>query len=172
MVESQNWQTFGSSTPGPFFGHNLCFRCPNEQCEPILDIYDSRAFHWYKERHNPLSFDPSNRSLKFWESTGLHLPKWELPWECEGSLPHTLLHSRESLMWLSGFPWPAPLQPLCLGRKPKARVATLNHKQFKSTCHVYYHVEDDGINEIVILKFLIMLTMGISWSKIHQNYFL
>ncbi len=25
-------------TPGPSFGHNLCFRCPNEQCEPILNI--------------------------------------------------------------------------------------------------------------------------------------
>jgi len=35
----------GSSTPGPSFGHNLCFKCPNEQCEPILDIYASRAFH-------------------------------------------------------------------------------------------------------------------------------
>ncbi len=45
VVESQNWQTPGSSTPGPSFGHNLCFRCPNEQCEPILDIYASRDFH-------------------------------------------------------------------------------------------------------------------------------
>jgi len=35
----------GSSTPGPSFGHNLCFRCLNEQCEPILDIYASRDFH-------------------------------------------------------------------------------------------------------------------------------
>jgi len=34
----------GNSTPGPSFGHNLCFRCPNEQCEPILDIYAPRAF--------------------------------------------------------------------------------------------------------------------------------
>jgi len=34
----------GSSTPGPSFGHNLCFRCPNEPSEPILDIYASRAF--------------------------------------------------------------------------------------------------------------------------------
>ncbi len=25
-------------TPGPSFGHNLCFICPNVQCEPILDI--------------------------------------------------------------------------------------------------------------------------------------
>jgi hypothetical protein len=31
-------------TPGPSFAHNLCFRCPNEQCEPILNIYASRAF--------------------------------------------------------------------------------------------------------------------------------
>jgi hypothetical protein len=79
-VGSQNWQTPGSSTPGsstpgPSFGHNLRFRRPNEQCEPILEIYASRAFHWYKERHKPLRFDPSNWSLKFWESTGTPSPK-------------------------------------------------------------------------------------------------
>jgi len=34
MVGSQ----IGNLTPGPSFGHNLCFRCPNEQCEPILNI--------------------------------------------------------------------------------------------------------------------------------------
>jgi hypothetical protein len=28
----------GNLTPDPSFGHNLCFKCPNEQCEPILDI--------------------------------------------------------------------------------------------------------------------------------------
>ncbi len=38
----------GSSTPGPSFGHNLCFRCSNEPSEPILDIYASKAFQWYK----------------------------------------------------------------------------------------------------------------------------
>jgi hypothetical protein len=75
VVGSQNWQTLGSSTPGPSFGHNLRFRCPNEQCEPILDIYASRAFHWYKERHKTLRFDASNRSLKFWESTGTPSPE-------------------------------------------------------------------------------------------------
>ncbi len=31
-------------TPGPSFGHNLCLRCSNEQCKPILDIYVPRAF--------------------------------------------------------------------------------------------------------------------------------
>jgi hypothetical protein len=75
VVGSQNWQTPGSLTPEPSFGHNLRFRRSNEQCEPILDIYASRPFHWYKERHKPLRFDPSNRSLKFWESTGTPSPK-------------------------------------------------------------------------------------------------
>jgi hypothetical protein len=36
-----------SWTPDLSFGHNLCFRCPNEQCEPILDIYVPRSFQWY-----------------------------------------------------------------------------------------------------------------------------
>jgi hypothetical protein len=40
LVRSQ----ISSLTPGPSFGHNLCLRCPNEQCEPILDIYISRTF--------------------------------------------------------------------------------------------------------------------------------
>jgi hypothetical protein len=28
----------GSLIPGPFFGHNLCFKYPNGSCEPILHI--------------------------------------------------------------------------------------------------------------------------------------
>jgi hypothetical protein len=31
-------------TPTPSFGHNLCFRCPNESCEPMLDISVPRVF--------------------------------------------------------------------------------------------------------------------------------
>jgi hypothetical protein len=30
--------------PGPSFAHNLSCRCPNDQCEAILDIYTSRPF--------------------------------------------------------------------------------------------------------------------------------
>jgi len=33
-----------SLTPGPSFAHNLGCRCPNDQCEAILDIYTSRPF--------------------------------------------------------------------------------------------------------------------------------
>jgi hypothetical protein len=34
----------GTLTPNPFFGHNFCFKYPFGSCEPILDIYVSRAF--------------------------------------------------------------------------------------------------------------------------------
>jgi hypothetical protein len=34
-----------SLTLSPSFAHNLGCRCPNGQCEAILDIYASRSFH-------------------------------------------------------------------------------------------------------------------------------
>jgi hypothetical protein len=33
-----------SLTPGPSLAHNLGCKCPNDQCEGILDIYTSRPF--------------------------------------------------------------------------------------------------------------------------------
>ncbi len=89
-------------TPDISFGHNLCFKFPNESCEPILDIYVPRSFQWYKELFNPMGFGPFQESIR--SPSGLQLPKWELTRECEGSFPHTLLHSREHEMWLPGFP--------------------------------------------------------------------
>jgi hypothetical protein len=44
VVRSQ----IGNLTPDPSFSHNLCFKCPNGSCEPILDIYVPRACKWYK----------------------------------------------------------------------------------------------------------------------------
>jgi len=70
-----------SLTPGPSFAHNFGCRCPNGQCEAILDIYTSRAFHWYKTREKARRFDPSNRLLNFRESRrspSLHFWEWEL----------------------------------------------------------------------------------------------
>jgi hypothetical protein len=105
-------------TTDPSFGHNLCFRCLNEQYEPILDIYVLRAFQWYKEWHKALSFDPWNRSLKFWESTGTPYPKMGVAlgvWVFTPSHSLTLSYILES-MWCDSraSSWPAPLQPLCL----------------------------------------------------------
>jgi hypothetical protein len=37
-----------SLTPILSFHLNLCWRCPNESCEPLLNIYTSINFQWYK----------------------------------------------------------------------------------------------------------------------------
>jgi hypothetical protein len=82
----------GNLTPDPSIGHNLCFKCPNEQCKPILNIYVPRAFQWYKECHEPLSLDPWNFSLRFRDSIGTPSPKVGIVLGCEGSLLHTPSH--------------------------------------------------------------------------------
>ncbi len=43
MIRSQT----ANLTPDPSFAHNLGCRCPNDQCEAILDIYTSRPFQWH-----------------------------------------------------------------------------------------------------------------------------
>ncbi len=110
----------GNLTLDPSFGHNLCFRCPNGQCEPILDVYVLKAFQWYKECLNPLRFDPWNFPLKIQESTGTPILKMELPWGCEGSFLHTLSQS----LWLPASLLARNLANPCLGHEPKAKVAT------------------------------------------------
>jgi hypothetical protein len=75
VVESQ----IANLTSGPFFGHNLCFRCPNGQCNPILEIYITRTFQWYKELLEPLSFDPCNHSLNI-EDDAFPSPKLDPRW--------------------------------------------------------------------------------------------
>jgi len=74
--QESNWQ-FDSWAL--FFGHNLCFRCPNGSCEFILDIYILIAFQWYKKKFNPLGLDPCTHSLNIRESTETPVPKVEAP---------------------------------------------------------------------------------------------
>jgi hypothetical protein len=93
-------------TPDLSFGPNLCFRCPNGLCEPILEIHVPRGFQWYKELFNPLGFDPFNYSLKIWESTGTPTPKVEAPLEVWRFIP-------SHFPSLLGFPFgPQPCKPL------------------------------------------------------------
>jgi hypothetical protein len=61
-------------TPNPSFGHNICFKCPNGSCEPILDIYVSIAIQWYEELFDSLGFDLCNQSLNIRESTETPTP--------------------------------------------------------------------------------------------------
>jgi hypothetical protein len=71
VVENQ----IGNLTPGPSFGHNLCFKYPNGSCKLILNIYVSRSFQWYKELFNLISFGPCNFPLKIWKSIETPTPK-------------------------------------------------------------------------------------------------
>jgi hypothetical protein len=85
-VDSQLLVVMSQTTnliPDLSFGHKLCFKCPNGSCKPILDIYISIYFQWYKELFNPIGFDPCNCSLKIRESirtptpkVGVHLGVW------------------------------------------------------------------------------------------------
>jgi hypothetical protein len=63
-------------TPGHSFGYNLCFRCPNGRCEPILDIHIPRSFHWYKELLKSISLTYAIALWRFRSPPGLQLPKW------------------------------------------------------------------------------------------------
>ncbi len=129
VVESQ----IARLTPDLYFVHNLCFRCPNEQCEPILDIYALRAFQWYKELFQPWSFDSWNL---FFEDLGVHQDSNSQSWIPFGSVR---VHSRSLSCTLKSIRndsrapfWLATLQPLCFGREPKARVATFGKAQIKN----------------------------------------
>jgi hypothetical protein len=90
-------------TPGLSFDHNLCFICPNGSCEPILDIYVSKYFQWYKKKFKPMGFDPCNRALKIRESIWTPTPIMEVHLGMWGFIAsHSLhfLHSWEHVTWL------------------------------------------------------------------------
>ncbi len=93
-------------------------------CEPISNIFVPEAFQWYKIHLNSMSFDTCTCSLKIWKSIrtptpnmGVHLGVWEF-------FPSHSLHSQEHEMGLSSLVLARTLASLCLGREPKARVAT------------------------------------------------
>jgi hypothetical protein len=71
LVENQ----IGTLTFDLSFGHNLCFKYSNGSSEPILDIYVSIIFQWYKEIFNVMNLNPWNISLKIQDSIELPIPK-------------------------------------------------------------------------------------------------
>jgi hypothetical protein len=85
-----------SLTPGPSFAHNLGWRCPNDQCEAIFDIYSSRNFQWNQEHPNARCFGPCCWTLNIRESR--RTPSSQL-WECWASPPH-LAQSRVATLHL------------------------------------------------------------------------
>jgi hypothetical protein len=103
------------SIPDLSFDHNLCFRCLNESCKPILDIYVSIAFQWYKKLLKEMGFDLYNRFMKIRKSTRTSTPKMGVHlgvWMFMFTFSHTL----------GLLSWPMFLQAPCLDCEPKARV--------------------------------------------------
>jgi len=102
-----------------FFYRNLCYKYPNGSCEPILDIYVSITFKWYKEFFNPMSFDPWNCPLKIQESIRTPTPLGV----CGFIRSHSPTLPRTWNVTSRFHFWPTPCKS-CLGFKPKFKVAT------------------------------------------------
>jgi hypothetical protein len=122
-------------TPSPSFGYNLCLKCPNGSCKPILDIYIPRAFQWYKKLFNPLIFDPYNCSLKIRESIETPTPKIEAPLGVWRFIPlHFPTLPRTGSVTPRLPSWPATLQALTLVTSPKLGLRKLMAMNRKLCC--------------------------------------
>jgi len=109
----------------PSFGHILCFKYPNESCEPTLDIYVPRPFWWCKEMFNSMNFDSYNRLLKVQKSIGTLTPKVGIHLGVWGFIPShipTLMGAWNVTPGLHS--WPTSFATTCLHHKLKVKVAT------------------------------------------------
>jgi hypothetical protein len=132
-----------SLTPGPSFAHNLGYRCPNDQCKAIFDIYTSRPFQWHQEHFNARCFWPCCRALNIWES-------WRTPnpqlWKCWASPPHLakvgLRHflSRDSQM---GVPKPLRLEVPQLCETITSCAHLRSGRGFNQSCSPYRDLSND-----------------------------
>ncbi len=106
-------------TPDLSFDHNLCFRCPNAWYKPILDIYASITFQWYKKLFKAMSFDPCNYALKIRESL------WDSNSQHGSSLGSVKVHALTHVLpgtcdvTSRSSSWLATLQPLDLVTSPR-----------------------------------------------------
>jgi len=112
-----------TSTPSPSFGHNLCCKYSNESHEPILNIFVSRTFQWYKI-FNPMNFDPSNCSLN------IRIPR-DSKFQSGSPLGNvwarsiTFFYTLESVNVIPELRfWPSPFHAHYLGCEPMVRVVT------------------------------------------------
>ncbi len=106
-------------TLGLFFCHNLGFGCPNESCEPTLNICIPRAFQWYKECFNPMGFDPCNHYMKIWESIGTPTPKVGVHLGMWRFIPSHSCTPRSMKCDPQAHSWLTPLQALALVTSPR-----------------------------------------------------
>jgi hypothetical protein len=117
-----NWGD-SNLTLGPSFGHNLCLKCPNGSCKPILDIYVPRSFQWYNKPFNSMCFDPCNCFLKVRKSIGIPTPKVGAHLGVWGFIPSHSPTFPGAWDVTPELPsWPAPLQAFALVASPRLRL--------------------------------------------------
>jgi hypothetical protein len=123
----------------------LCCKCPNESCEPILDIYISIAFQWYNSSmRGVLTF-----TIALWRFG--NPPRLQLPNASVSLHLHTLSHSS----------WPTPLQAFALVTSPRLRhwdcsyaINTFGGKSMVIQCYqapIYYDIHKWKVNSHKIL---------------------
>jgi hypothetical protein len=91
-------------TPGPSFSHNLGYRCPNDQCEAIFDIYASRPFQWHQEHPNARCFAPCCRALNIRESRRTPTPNFSKCWASPPHLAKVGVRHKLCIYWC-GWHW-------------------------------------------------------------------
>ncbi len=102
------------------FDHNLCFRCPNGQCKPILNVYVSIDFQWCKGIFKSMGFDSCNCTLKIRESIGTPTPMLGVHLGMWGFIPSHSLALPGACNIILGLPsWPTTLQALALIMNPR-----------------------------------------------------
>ncbi len=117
----------GSLTLGLSFSHNLHFKHPNGPCKPILNIYVSNSFQWYKGFFNPMSLTLAN--LEIHRNSN---PQSGSPLGSVWVHSLALFYTPESMKCDS---WASFLECTfaspCFSCKPKAKVATWPMESFK-----------------------------------------
>jgi len=115
----------GNQTLRPSFGHNLCFKYPNDHESPIKTSKFQDLFNDIRNSSIQWILTLAIALWKFGSPLRLQLPKWEFIWECGGSFLHTLLHSWEHKCdsWASFLA--CTFASPCLCCEPKVRVVTV-----------------------------------------------
>jgi len=104
---------------------------------PSLKVGVALGVWGFTPSHFPTPRSPSDDILYFAHLNSL---KFLLLW-ASITFSHQECHNYAKSMWCDSqaFFWPAPLQPLCLGREPKARVATIDMNKNFVQCFFSFH---------------------------------
>ncbi len=111
--------------PNPSFGHNLCFKCPNGSCEPILDIWRNFQSNEFWPLHLPFEDSKVHQDFTFqngssFGSVGVHSLTFSYT-------PRSMKCDSQASFLAHTFASP------CFGHEPKVRVVTMVMSSYFNT---------------------------------------